>query len=112
MRYLIITSVMLLSLFSSCNKYLDVVPDNVATIDMAFRMRVTAEQYLFTCYSYLPNFPHVGSNPALYGADELWRYDDSYPRSEEHTSELQSLIRTSYAVFCLKKKTTNRTHTL
>src|SRR3546814_1350468 len=30
-------------------------------------------------------------------------------RSEEHTSELQSLMRISYAVFCLKKK--NRTHT-
>src|SRR3546814_2855253 len=29
----------------------------------------------------------------------------SAARSEEHTSELQSLIRTSYAVFCLKKKT-------
>src|SRR3546814_3975889 len=29
-------------------------------------------------------------------------------RSEEHTSELQSLMRTSYAVFCLKKKTTTR----
>src|SRR3546814_5397625 len=28
-------------------------------------------------------------------------------RSEEHTSELQSLMRTSYAVFCLKKKTTH-----
>src|SRR3546814_10542076 len=28
-------------------------------------------------------------------------------RSEEHTSELQSLMRTSYAVFCLKKKTPN-----
>src|SRR3546814_7046593 len=28
-------------------------------------------------------------------------------RSEEHTSELQSLMRLSYAVFCLKKKTTN-----
>src|SRR3546814_3546512 len=27
------------------------------------------------------------------------------PRSEEHTSELQSLMRNSYAVFCLKKKT-------
>src|SRR3546814_6770732 len=27
-----------------------------------------------------------------------------YQRSEEHTSELQSLMRTSYAVFCLKKK--------
>src|SRR3546814_1324727 len=28
-----------------------------------------------------------------------------HPRSEEHTSELQSLMRISYAVFCLKKKT-------
>src|SRR3546814_5545142 len=36
-----------------------------------------------------------------------------YPtyRSEEHTSELQSLMRISYAVFCLKKKTnTDRNH--
>src|SRR3546814_3830466 len=37
------------------------------------------------------------------------------PRSEEHTSELQSLMRISYAVFCLKKKKTtsniNTTHT-
>src|SRR3546814_6119003 len=29
----------------------------------------------------------------------------AFDRSEEHTSELQSLMRTSYAVFCLKKKT-------
>src|SRR3546814_8689591 len=29
-------------------------------------------------------------------------------RSEEHTSELQSLMRISYAVFCLKKKTTQQ----
>src|SRR3546814_5127773 len=29
---------------------------------------------------------------------------DDVPRSEEHTSELQSLMRISYAVFCLKKK--------
>jgi len=79
MRYLTIIFGVVLSLFSSCNKYLDVVPDNIATIDMAFRMRVTAEQYLFTCYSYLPNFSHVASNPALYGADESWRYDNSYP---------------------------------
>src|SRR3546814_4136407 len=42
------------------------------------------------------------------------------PRSEEHTSELQSLMRTSYAVFCLKKKnhpsgaitTTDAAHTV
>src|SRR3546814_10774945 len=32
-------------------------------------------------------------------------------RSEEHTSELQSLMRISYAVFCLKKKTNNKHHT-
>src|SRR3546814_3346772 len=32
-------------------------------------------------------------------------------RSEEHTSELQSLMRISYAVFCLKKKTKNKKHT-
>src|SRR3546814_8466067 len=31
------------------------------------------------------------------------------PRSEEHTSELQSLMRISYAVFCLKKKTNKHT---
>src|SRR3546814_2666880 len=34
---------------------------------------------------------------------------DGVARSEEHTSELQSLMRISYAVFCLKKK--NKTHT-
>src|SRR3546814_7379601 len=32
-------------------------------------------------------------------------------RSEEHTSELQSLMRISYAVFCLKKKKITRQHT-
>src|SRR3546814_6355296 len=31
-------------------------------------------------------------------------------RSEEHTSELQSLMRISYAVFCLKKKKDNKNH--
>src|SRR3546814_9561194 len=33
-----------------------------------------------------------------------WRGLDGARRSEEHTSELQSLMRISYAVFCLKKK--------
>src|SRR3546814_7412733 len=45
----------------------------------------------------------------------LWQTNeaDQKARSEEHTSELQSLMRISYAVFCLKKKknkTTKRTH--
>src|SRR3546814_5747318 len=34
----------------------------------------------------------------------------SHWRSEEHTSELQSLMRISYAVFCLKKKKYNTSH--
>ena len=38
--------------------------------------------------------------------EDLWWYMDlrRYGRSEEHTSELQSQFRISYAVFCLKKK--------
>src|SRR3546814_2309919 len=43
-----------------------------------------------------------------YLASTDWRNDGSTPvaqyRSEEHTSELQSLMRKSYAVFCLQKK--------
>src|SRR3546814_6799322 len=35
-----------------------------------------------------------------------------FSRSEEHTSELQSLMRISYAVFCLKKKNTKTTHNI
>src|SRR3546814_4610441 len=39
------------------------------------------------------------------------RYADRTDRSEEHTSELQSLMRISYAVFCLKKNKTQK-HTI
>src|SRR3546814_2692967 len=45
----------------------------------------------------------------------VWPQAKVEPRSEEHTSELQSLMRISYAVFCLKKKKKyiymNSTHT-
>src|SRR3546814_7572700 len=37
--------------------------------------------------------------------EENERIMREHPRSEEHTSELQSLMRISYAVFCLKKNT-------
>src|SRR3546814_2061855 len=41
--------------------------------------------------------------------DVLYRHPLlTQPRSEEHTSELQSLMRISYAVFCLKKKNQNQ----
>src|SRR3546814_8608322 len=42
------------------------------------------------------------------GAGSLFVAPDIQLRSEEHTSELQSLMRTSYAVFCLKQKNTQQ----
>src|SRR3546814_1808591 len=42
---------------------------------------------------------------------EIFKEDDEIKRSEEHTSELQSLMRISYAVFCLKKKNIQITKT-
>src|SRR3546814_8135610 len=41
------------------------------------------------------------------GHEHARRQPDEVGRSEEHTSELQSLMRISYAVFCLKKKNTH-----
>src|SRR3546814_7635725 len=46
-------------------------------------------------------------NPALWDGT-TWT-SEGERRSEEHTSELQSLMRISYAVFCLKKKNTKKT---
>src|SRR3546814_1825280 len=42
--------------------------------------------------------------PTGAGRVRMIRIGDAVDRSEEHTSELQSLMRISYAVFCLKKK--------
>src|SRR3546814_4273409 len=61
------------------------------------------------------DYPLVGDVPTLVYLAQVaslelhvpqWRFaaDGSRGRSEEHTSELQSLMRISYAVFCLKKK--------
>src|SRR3546814_5218119 len=46
----------------------------------------------------------VASPPLLPAARRLFAGLAGLERSEEHTSELQSLMRISYAVFCLKKK--------
>lgn len=61
---------------NSCNDYVDVIPDNVATLEDAFEMRSQAEKALFTCYSYMPNHGDVTGNPAFTGADELWLPSD------------------------------------
>ncbi len=58
-------------MFAGCD-YLDVVPDNVATVDNAFTMRLTAEKYLFTCYRYMPAHGALSSNPAVVAGDEYW----------------------------------------
>ncbi|HCE58727.1 MAG TPA: RagB/SusD family nutrient uptake outer membrane protein, partial [Prolixibacteraceae bacterium] len=64
----------LIVLFSafSCDNYLDVVPDNVATIDDAFVDKASAERFLATCYSYLPNFGDPWVNAGIGAGDEVW----------------------------------------
>src|SRR3546814_9823277 len=48
---------------------------------------------------------HISGMGAVRGLqDHQHAPEEELPRSEEHTSELQSLMRISYAVFCLKKK--------
>src|SRR3546814_9284556 len=48
---------------------------------------------------------YLGGAKSVAGVEAVMA--DGFDRSEEHTSELQSLMRISYAVFCLKKKTNN-----
>src|SRR3546814_4000656 len=50
-----------------------------------------------------PYFAHASQTPGCGGRGNV---EALLSRSEEHTSELQSLMRISYAVFCLKKKKT------
>src|SRR3546814_2048035 len=61
-------------------------------------------------YSAMFGSPPPGLASLAYDAVSLAAVMARQPggRSEEHTSELQSLMRISYAVFCLKKKTTNK----
>ena len=54
----------------SCN-YLDVVPDNVATIENAFADRYSTEKYLATCYWGMPKSAGWNENPAIFGALEM-----------------------------------------
>lgn len=80
---IILISIFIVSLFlPSCSDFLDIVPDNVATIEYAFRMRSTAERYLFTCYSYLPDAADPRRYPTMWGADEGWI---EYVYQQSHT---------------------------
>src|SRR3546814_8128084 len=58
-------------------------------------------------YSLSPAFREASPFTALAIMASPLQLHPAHRRSEEHTSELQSLMRISYAVFCLKKKTIN-----
>ncbi len=77
--------ILLLSIIGtiSCKDYLDVVPDDVATIDDAFTDRANAEKFLFTCYSYLPSVVSPSATPGLCAGDEVW----FYPKGTGYISE-------------------------
>src|SRR3546814_5787785 len=55
--------------------------------------------------AFTPHFQSQTRQPASAPVQSQTAARARYCRSEEHTSELQSLMRISYAVFCLKKKT-------
>src|SRR3546814_1013410 len=62
-------------------------------------------QHLLNCGSESGELDHGFHEFAVLRAAEAGEANGEAARSEEHTSELQSLMRISYAVFCLKKKT-------
>ena len=67
-----ISKVLIALLFTtSCGDYLDVIPDNIPTIDHAFIDRISAQKFLATCYSYLPNDETAPNNPAMVSG-ECW----------------------------------------
>src|SRR3546814_4730594 len=60
---------------------------------------------IWTLAGFVCDIPHVGDYFRYdLGAESFLIVRSETDRSEEHTSELQSLMRISYAVFCLKKK--------
>src|SRR3546814_1724078 len=69
---------------------------------------VTGRRPFVTARPLMLPFPRLPAIPFFERDDYPW-VKDVEARSEEHTSELQSLMRISYAVFCLKKKTNART---
>jgi hypothetical protein len=60
----------------SCNKFLNIVPDDTATIQRSFKMKNQAKQYLYTLYSYLPRKGFIvehgrGIDPGLGATDGI-----------------------------------------
>ncbi|MFV0591006.1 MAG: RagB/SusD family nutrient uptake outer membrane protein [Draconibacterium sp.] len=81
----IIITISILIFSFACTDYLDVVPDNVATIDHAFLDRTSAERYLATCYTYFPDLSDPSGDPAILGSDEWWAIEDDYYNSRNQS---------------------------
>src|SRR3546814_6867766 len=66
-------------------------------------------EFLLDPFLEVANRRHLAVRPLQVFSAQLHGYSPSCRlfRSEEHTSELQSLMRNSYAIFCLKKKQSN-----
>ena len=72
-----------LALAASCD-YLDIVPDNIATMDMVFQTRTNAEKMLYTCYNYIPSTAAPLGNPGIGSSDEVWNCEE---RTYYYTNE-------------------------
>lgn len=64
---------------SACSDYLDMVPDNIPTIEQVFQTRDGAYQMLHTCYDYVPRPANIMQNPAFLCGDENWNPTFSDP---------------------------------
>lgn len=68
-----VMAVLTLFFTASCD-YLDVVPDDIPTLDHAFEDKAQAEKYLYTCYGYLPEYMSPAKDPAIMGSGEFLSY--------------------------------------
>src|SRR3546814_6348827 len=83
---------------------------SAADIMLSFPAEIAVMQGMAPRYPKLADFVNMcHSRPAWQRARDKGGAYYGY-RSEEHTSELQSLMRISYAVFCLTKKNNRHTH--
>src|SRR3546814_4252989 len=88
------------SIFRSTRDARPASPDTGLNADLGTPLRSRYSAHFTLCV--------IALNPVVWGEASLQHCAAPHPgplRSEEHTSELQSLMRISYAVFCLKKKT-------
>src|SRR3546814_9822149 len=83
---------------------------NMPASNLKIETRIGVKRESRRILSIVSNTTELKGFPVGFFAEEMTRAFLMF-RSEEHTSELQSLMRISYAVFCLKKKNYRHTHT-